>query len=101
MKPILFLTLLFLPFSAWAANPRFNCTVTCTATTDPYPATGPQPASCKLYSNGALKSQLAPVLVTAGSYKCEWAVTFPVGTYTLTSTAVDSAGLETAPSNPF
>jgi hypothetical protein len=101
MKILLVLVLLVAATAVQAANPRLNCTASCTATTDAYPASGPQPASCKLYANNVLKAQVAPIQVVAGSFKCEWVVTFAVGTYTLTSTAVDSAGLETAPSNPF
>jgi hypothetical protein len=102
MKTILFLMLLLLPFSAWAANPRINCTVACTATTDPYPASGSAAGLVQ-----ALLEWCAEVAVGSRFWSrparisANGSVTFPVGTYTLTSTVVDSAAWRPRPANPF
>ncbi len=102
MKWLLLLIGVLLIPSAYAANPRYNCTTSCLFVADAYPLGGPVPASCKLYSAGALKaSSPAVTLPNNGGVQCQVAATFVAGTYSVTMSAVDGAGVETAPSSPF
>lgn len=102
MKNVLFIVAVFLTGSviAQAANPRYNCTTSCTFVTDIYLSSGPLPTSCKLYSAGVVKVSAPAVTVSTGK-QCQVPATFAVGTYSVTMSAVDSAGVETAQSTPF
>lgn len=98
MKRLLLLALLSLPTLAHAA--RVNCTASCTFVADAYPSTGPVPTSCKLYAGSVFKAQ-APAVAVTGGVQCQVRASFPVGNYSVTMTAIDSTGVETAPSLPF
>jgi len=94
--PALFLV----AFAVSAHAAKYDCTTSCLFVADVYPSTGPVPASCKLYSSGALKASAAAVTVSGG-VQCQIRTTFAQGSYSVTMSAVDSAGLETAQSVPF
>lgn len=101
MKRFLLLaSLLAFVVAAHAAPPKFNCTTACLFVADTYPSSGPVPTSCKLYSSGALKASATAVAVSGG-VQCQIRTTFAVGTYSVTMTAIDGAGQETAQSVPF
>lgn len=85
---------------AQAAGPRINCTVSCLAVADPYPTAGPQPTSCKLYVNGTFRTAAPPVTTSTGA-QCQIRTSYPVGNYSITMSAVDSAGQESPQSVPF
>lgn len=85
---------------AHAANPRYNCTNSCTFVTDAYPTTGPVPTVCKLYSAGALKAS-SPAVAVAGGVQCQVTATFALGSYSVTMSGVDASGQESPQSTPF
>lgn len=94
---------------AFAANPVYNCTGlgtapnTCHALTDNFPATGVQPAQCKLYSVGVPVVSVA-ASGSVGALNCNIAMppgSFPNGTYTITIAGVSSDGNEGSQGAPF
>lgn len=89
------------------AAPKVNCTTSCTIASDPFPLTGSQPTSCKLYNGTTLVAQSAVVPgaqttpgAPAGSVACAVVATFPQGSYTVTMSSAD-ATQESAKSAPF
>lgn len=100
MKYLLLAALAVAANAAIAANPKFDCTSSCLFVADPYPSTGPVPSVCKLYSSGSLKASAAAVAISGGM-QCQIRAQFAQGSYSVTMSAVDSAGQETAQSLPF
>lgn len=101
-----FFVAMMLCAAAYAA-PKANCTTSCTIASDPFPLTGTQPTSCKLYNGTTVVAQSAVVSgaqttpgAPAGSVACAVVATFPAGSYTVTMSSA-TATAESAKSAPF
>lgn len=94
----LLLALLFVAPAAFA-QVTYNCvTADCTFVSDPWPAAGVQPQSCRLYNGAAVVTGRA-VAGPVGAVFCSFTVRLPAGTYNLQATGVDANNEESARSN--